>query len=68
MPLQTIEPSGLNAIGDEDLVELDVAVDSGVAEGVMYDESLNGVIDITEGAACKEELCTKSQAEYKSRT
>ena len=53
MPLRTIEPNGINAIGDEEWVEIDVAVDSGTTETVMSEETLAGVIDITESAACK---------------
>ena len=53
MPLMTVEPSGVNALGNEEWVEIDVAVDSGATETVMSEETLNGVIDITEGPACK---------------
>ena len=32
MPLKTIEPRGINAIGDEERMDIDVAVDSGAPE------------------------------------
>jgi hypothetical protein len=51
--LKTIEPGGINAVSEDEWVEIDVAVDSGATETVMGEETLNGVIDITEGAACK---------------
>jgi hypothetical protein len=51
MPLKTIEPQGLNPIGDSEWVEIDVAVDSGATETVMSAETLGGVVDITEGPA-----------------
>ena len=53
MPLKTIEPHGINAVGEDEWVEIDVAVDSGATETVMSEETLAGVIDITEGSACK---------------
>ena len=34
-------------------MEIDVAVDSGATETVMSEDTLNGVIDITDSAACK---------------
>ena len=51
--LRTIEPAGINAIAEDEWVEVDVAIDSGAAETVMSEETLNGVIDIKESAACK---------------
>ena len=51
--LLTREPGGVNAVAEDEWVELEVAVDSGATETVMAEETLNGVIDITEGAACK---------------
>ena len=50
---KTIEPGGINAVSGDEWVEIDVAVDSGATETVMGEETLNGVIDIIEGAACK---------------
>ena len=48
------KPSGVNTmISDEDWVEIEVAVDSGATETVMSEETLSGVIDITEGPAMK---------------
>jgi len=51
--LKTIEPAGLNSIAEDEWVEIDVAIDSGATETVMSEETLNGVIDIKESAACK---------------
>ena len=51
--LQTIEPAGLNAVAEDEWVEIDVAIDSGATEAVMSEDTLNGVIDIKENAACK---------------
>ena len=53
MTLKTIEPHGINAVADDQWVEIEVAVDSGATETVMSEATLAGVIDITEGAACK---------------
>ena len=49
----TIEPHGINTVGEEEWVEIDVAVDSGASETVMSEKTLAGVIEITEGPACK---------------
>ena len=51
--LRTIEPGGLNAVAEDEWVEVDVAIDSGATETVMSEETLSGVIDIKESAACK---------------
>ena len=51
--LKTIEPAGLNSIAEDEWVEIDVAIDSGATENVMSEDTLNGVIDIKESAACK---------------
>ena len=51
MPLRMVEPHGVNTVGKEEWVEIDVAVDSGATETVMSAEPLDGVIDITEGPA-----------------
>ena len=51
--VRTVEPNGINAVGDEEWTEIEVAVDSGATETVMGEDTLAGVIDITEGAACK---------------
>ena len=40
-------------MAEDEWVEIEVAVDSGATETVMSDDTLNGVIDITENAACK---------------
>ena len=47
------QSKGINAVADDQWVEIDVAVDSGATETVMAESTLSGVIDITEGAACK---------------
>ena len=52
-PLKTIEPCGINAVAEDEWVEIEVAVDSGATETVMPEETLNGIISITESAACK---------------
>jgi hypothetical protein len=53
MPLVTKEPGGLKAVSADEWVEIDVQVDSGATETVMSESTLSGVIDITEGPACK---------------
>ena len=47
------EPHGIKAVADDQWVEIDVQVDSGATETVMAESTLAGVIDITEGFACK---------------
>ena len=49
----TIEPAGIHAVAEDEWVEIEIAVDSGATETVMSEETLNGIIDITESAACK---------------
>ena len=34
-------------------MEIEVAVDSGATETVMPEETLNGIVGVTESAACK---------------
>ena len=53
MGIVTKEPHGIKAVGDDQWVEIDVQVDSGATETVMAESTLAGVIDITEGSACK---------------
>ena len=48
-PLIAREPQGVNAVGDEAWVEIEVAIDSGATETVMSERTLAGVIDIIEG-------------------
>ena len=52
-PLIIREPQGINAIGDEEWVEIGGAIDSGATETVMSQRTHAGVIDITEGPAMK---------------
>ena len=52
-PLLTIEPSGVNAVAEDEWVEIEVAVDSGATETVMVEDTLSGIIDMTESSACK---------------
>ena len=52
MPLATVEPSEIAAVCDAGCVAIDVAADSGAMETVMAEDTLAGVIDIIEGAAC----------------
>ena len=40
-------------MAEDEWVEIEIAVDSGATETVMSEETLNGIIDITESAACK---------------
>ena len=40
-------------MADDEWVEIEVAVDSGATETVMGEETLNGIIDISESSACK---------------
>ena len=51
-PLKTIKPAGINAVAEDEWVEIKTAVDSGAFETVMAEETPNGIIDITESAAC----------------
>ena len=51
--IRTIEPAGINAVAEDEWVEIAIAVDSGATEPVMSEETLNVVIGITESAACK---------------
>ena len=51
--LKTIEPAGINAVAEDEWVEIEVAADSGATETEMSEETLNEIIDITESAACK---------------
>ena len=66
MPLMT-EPSGVNAMGDEEWVGIDVAVDSGATETVMSEETLHGVIDITGGPHVHGEQSAKLRTECEFR-
>ena len=50
MPLATIEPEGLNPIGNHGWEEIEVAVDSGATENVMSPDTLVSV-PITSGPA-----------------
>ena len=52
-PLKTTEPCGINAVAEDEWVEIEVAVDTGAKETVMPEETLNGIIGITESAGCK---------------
>ncbi len=48
------EPSGaICTIAEDEWVEIEVAVDSGATETVMGEEPLSGIVDITEGPACR---------------
>lgn len=51
-PLKTIEPCGNNAVAEDEWVEIEVAVDGGATETVMPEETLNGISNTTESAAC----------------
>ena len=53
MGLKVIEPHGINAVADEEWVEVDVKIDSGATETVIPEAMLEGVIDIGEGIAFK---------------
>jgi len=50
--LQTVMPEGVNALGEGDWEELEMAVDSGATETVLSDEMLTS-IEIKEGEACR---------------
>ena len=48
------EPSGtICTVAEDEWVEIEVAVDSGATETVMAAETLNGIVDITEGPALR---------------
>ena len=49
--LTTVEPLGINAVAEDEWVEVEATVDSGASETVMGEKTLNGVIGITEGPA-----------------
>ena len=53
MGLKVIERHGINAVADEEWVEVDVKIDSGATETVIPEAMLEGVIDIGEGIAFK---------------
>ena len=53
-PLMTVEPHGVNAVADEEWVEVDVKIDSGATETVIPESMLEGVIDVSEGRRSKE--------------
>ena len=53
MWLNVIEPHGINSVADEEWVEVDVKIDSGATETVIRESMLEGVIDVSEGAAFK---------------
>ena len=52
-PLIAKEPHGINTVAEDEWVAIEVAIDSGATETVMAEETLSGVIDITEGPAMK---------------
>ena len=48
------EPSGaICTVTEDEWVEIEVAIDSGATETVMAEETINGIVDITEGPACR---------------
>ena len=48
------EPIGaICTVADDEWVEIDVAIDSGSADTVMAEATLNGIVDITEGPALR---------------
>ena len=48
------EPTGtICTVAEDEWVEIEVAVDSGATETVMAAETLNGIVDITEGPALR---------------
>ena len=52
MPLTIKEQTGsICTVAEDEFIEIDVTVDSGASETVMSQETLDGVIDITEGPA-----------------
>ena len=51
--LRTIEPHGINAVGDQECVEIDVAVASGAMQTVISEATRAGAIDIIDGPASK---------------
>ena len=53
MPFMTVEPNGIGAVGDDKWVEIDLAVGCGATATVTSEDTLAGVIDITEGPAMK---------------
>ena len=62
------EASGtICTVAEDEWVEIEVAVDSGATDTVMVAETLNGIVDITEGPALGRGV-TWWQTEWKSRT
>ena len=53
MGLKVIEPHGINAVADEEWVEVDVKIDSGSTETAIPKSMLESVIDVSERAAFK---------------
>ena len=49
----TKEPEGINTVGDDEWVKVEVAVDSGATETVMGERTLAGVIDISDSPAMR---------------
>ena len=48
------EPTGaICTVAEDEWVEIEVAIDSGATETVMAEETLNGIVDITEGPALR---------------
>ena len=48
------EPSGaICTVAEDEWIEIEVAIDSGATETVMAAETLNGIVDITEGPALR---------------
>ena len=53
-PLTIVPIAGsVCSVSDEEFVQIDMMVDSGATETVMAEKCLDGVIDISEGAALK---------------
>ena len=60
------EPTGaICTVAEDDWVEIEVAIDSGATETAMAEETLNGIVDITEGPALRRGV---TYAELNSRT
>ena len=53
MGLTIVEPHGINAVSEDQWVQVEANIDSGATETVIPEETLAGVIDISEGAAFK---------------
>ena len=66
--LKTIEPAGINAVAEDEWVDIEIAVHSGATETVMSEEALTGSMTSRRVQPANVESFTKLQMAFKSRT